>query len=805
MYKVFDSVDELYREIEKDKNWTGADSAFYNRYPLRFVLFETFDDFNAFVQECGNHHVYIQGMDQWMSDDNDDQLMTYSQLAVRFEKYIKHLPANDYVIAPFSEITRFYDNEKKQEFYSLVKTIRLIPSPEDAQLEHQRIYVPIIGMQGKMSKFKYDPNIHVWECRSGTYIPKYQLILTRGETYGVQGLQHEYIVCRNIRQWAALWKVGNNVKRRIVCTSKSIFDNADHARPDNAFDYVICHNAFEFLTKGLGLEIGTSYASEDDMSFWEQLAKSIDITDFNFDQFINQRFNSFAFDNEKDFVQGWFESHDDFSRWLLKNYYLFKYRNQTYLNRVLANCQTQSTSELFSLLATQVFEESVNAKILGERLLMLKEACKHNVQITELAEQKVVEKLKDIAVDPERGVCQAMNYMSPLTLSERLLMTEWLGQGKIQRTDIRDLFPELYGYMGALNLNLSGDKLWMKTYFDEYRKSKIANTLTKAVIEMLESKNASSTTFELWYNNFKTVKTILHNRKDIDVYYWIDGLGVDWLPYIIYLIEGHKVDGVFLNEIYIGVAEMPTCTANNKVKLEELSTNDLEKIGDLDTYAHNSKSFPKSIIEELSIVKKAIESVLAQYNGKKIAFVSDHGISYLAQYGKGLNLAGIKSDHTGRCAVWENGLAPQDTSYFITEDRKTICSLSHNSLTSKTPMGKGAHGGVTPEEVLVPIIIVSNQKNASIYSASLIDDEISAVAPIVKYRIKGISSIDIPMLSYNGVDYIMHKVGNEIYESERLHLVGTSTQIILKINDFKQTNSLIIKTGVEEDDLFGGL
>lgn len=37
-------------------------------------------------------------------------------------------------------------------------------------------------------------------------------------------------------------------------------------------------------------------------------------------------------------------------------------------------------------------------------------------------------------------------------------------------------------------------------------------------------------TFEGWRNHFKTVKTILHNRKDIDVYYWIDGLG--WTGYL---------------------------------------------------------------------------------------------------------------------------------------------------------------------------------------------------------------------------------------------------------------------------------
>ena len=83
--------------------------------------------------------------------------------------------------------------------------------------------------------------------------------------------------------------------------------------------------------------------------------------------------------------------------------------------------------------------------------------------------------------------------------------------------------------------------------------------------------------------------------------------------------------------------------------------------------------------------------------------------------------------------------------------------------------------------------------------------EIEANNPIVTYKIKGISSIDQPVVEYNGVDYAVLKINNDIYQSERLNLVGTTRKVILKINEFKQTDMLVIKTGVEEDDLFGGI
>ena len=801
MYKVFETLDELYKEIEEDKNWTGAESALRNRYPLRFVLFENFSDFNEFVLECSNHNVYVQGIDKWMADEYDDQLITYSQLAMRFEEYVKSLPANDFVIAPFSEVARFYDNGKYAEFDSLLQTIRLIQSPEEAQRGHQRIYVPIIGMQGKVSKFKDDPNIHIWEYHSTTIGKNYKLILSKS-TYGVKGLSGKYTICSNIRQWIDLWKDGYLVHQQIICTSQTLYNNAQNAQPDNAFEYVRCSNAYEFLKDGIGLKVGEYVTSEEDADYWEKLSQYIDVEDFDFEQFVNREFNSYNLTETGSFVENWFECKDDFSRWLLKIYYLQHVGEETYLSKALRKSTSLSTSELFSLLATLAFDEAINEKELRARCFLLKLAAKHNVQITEWAERKVKAKLMAIAADPERGHFLAMKYISPLTISEKCLMIEWLGKGYIEREMVKDIFPSLYDYASNFRLQLNEGNMWVNEYFEEYRKSKLACSFSAQLVEYLKERNSSEVTFDSWRSRFKTIKTLMNNRSDVDVYYWIDGLGVDWIPFISKTIVRHQLDGVFLNEIHICTAELPTTTMVNKSKLEELSPG-ISKIGDLDHYAHSQKEYPLYIIEEMQIVEKAIRQILSQYNGKKIAFVSDHGLSYLACLGKGLNIAGIEANHGGRCANITDGKAVKDNNYIILEDGKTLCSLTHNSLTSKTPNGQGAHGGATPEEVLVPIIIVSSQKNASNISAKLLDNDISANSPIVKYIIKGVSSIDTPTVGYNGVTYSLRRTKGDTFESERLNLVATASKIVLKIGDYKQTDSLNINIGVQEDDLFG--
>ena len=89
-------------------------------------------------------------------------------------------------------MTRFYDNDTYKEFDSLVTTIRGQEAPQDAQEAHVRLYIPIVGMQGKMGKFMNDNATFVWEYKSGNDKGTYNLVLTNGTTYGVSGLDEGY-------------------------------------------------------------------------------------------------------------------------------------------------------------------------------------------------------------------------------------------------------------------------------------------------------------------------------------------------------------------------------------------------------------------------------------------------------------------------------------------------------------------------------------------------------------------------------------------------------------------------------------
>lgn len=808
MHKQFTSLDDLFEHIIEDKKWTGANAGQINRYPVRFVLFDNFADFYQFIvnRPIG---IYKHSIDTMLDKNNPDEFLSYTELSQEIRAFTKKIPANDFIIYPFSEMARFYDNYDHNEFDSLVTTIRGQQAPEDAQLNHIRLYIPIVGMQGKMDKFMKDNSTYVWEYKSEIDNGTYLLVITDGETYNVSGLEEKYTVVHSLYEWLKLWEKGENVRKTIICSSPNIFANAHFAQPDNAFAYLECRNAYQFLTKGLNLDFGvTTEPSEEEMPFWEELAKHIDITNFNFDEFVRERLDTFTLKSGVNFIKSWFDCESDFDRWLLTLYFKKISNGHDYIYRAVSQCASLSMSELFSNIATLIFDEVNKESYLHDRRQAMIMAAEKGIKITDLAANKLIAKLSAIATSPESGgYYLAVKLLTPLTDVELQLCIEWVSQGKVHRDEIKDIFPQLYYYLEPLSLNsLDNSTQWIANYFDAYRRSKLANSIDNNVSEILAEKNANTASFRSWFDNFKTVKTVLYNRKDIDILYWIDGLGVDWIPFIRNIISKYSKDNIYLNEIYIATAELPTTTSVNKCKLQSLlpEGHQLPKIGDVDSFAHSSKSYPQYIIEEMEIVEEAVCKVLDQFNGKKIAFVSDHGITYLSQLVEGLKIGGIKTDHEGRLATYSSPIV-DDNKYIKLDVGQTVCSLTHHSLVDKVNKGHGAHGGCTPEEVLVPIIIVSSQQNATTYSVSIVNDEIDATMPIINFIIKGLSSIDIPTLVYNDVTYHLTNKGDNTYESERLNLVDTATKATVYINGTPvNTFSIKVSTGATEDDLFEG-
>lgn len=791
MWQEFHNIDDLLGCVKADKEVTGDAGFVANRYPIRFVLFDNFKDSFDFIHQLSCN---VESIKNWMDGNYPDRIITHTELVDRFSAFFRKNTDKDFVIAPFSELARFYDNKKTLQFDALIRTIKSIESTQNGFNKKQRIYIPIVGLEGKMSMFANDTQINIWYFKNIDAGLNYRLILTNS-TYEVKGLEANHTIVNSLKEWLNVWQQ-EDAKQRIISLSPSLLTNAEYAQPDNAFDFCTCNNVFDFLANGLNLNFGEITYREQDEKYWLRLAKEIDINHFSFETFFNGYFHIDQLADYNVFLKTWFDCNDDFGRWLLCTYYLEKFCNQnSYICQCIKNCHSYNTADFFASVVLSIFDCEDKENYVEERKTCMVFASKNGVNVSVDVEERMQNELVKIA--QQQGYVKAVRYLTHFTQTEKRLAVSWLGQNNIETDYIKEPYPDLYYYLaGSLDSALP----WLSDYFKAYRRSKISNAISDDVIQIISEQNKNHASFNNWYNSFKTTKTVLNSREDIEVFYWIDGLGVEWIPYISWLLS--QKEGVYLNETHIARAAYPTTTAINKISLEDLSLNNLKKIGDLDNHAHqNTNKYPEYLIEEFKIVKDAISKIISEYAGKKIAIVSDHGITAMSQYCNGLNLVGYKSDHGGRLAVKESGKPNTDDNYVVCEDDRTICALKHNSLCGKIPAGQSAHGGCTPEEILVPIFIISSQKETSKYSAKLLTTEITGNNPIVEFEIKG-ENIANSYIMYGNTRYNLTISGN-IYRSETMTLVAATTAVTLHIgSDYKQTFTLKINVGAKEDDLF---
>ena len=799
MFQTFDNMEALMQAVKKDKNTTGANAFTANRYPIRFVLFDNFRDCYEFVSRQAN--VFFQGIDLWLNTEYPDVIVTHSDLATKIRDYARDC-SSDSVIAPFSELARFYNNKNCNEFNSLISTIKSVESSQKNYDDHRRVYIPIVGLYGKMSKFSEDSQSTIWYLKSADQQLNYHLILTNGTTYGIKNLKSKCTVVSTVTEWINLWRKGD-VTQTIICTSRSIFVNAEYAQPDNAFDYTTCNNVYDFLVKGLSLPFDNIEYKDVEDGFWRKLTTEIDINNFNLAAFFNSRFGIHELANFDVFYKIWFGEKDSYSRWLLSTYYTYRFCNKGYICSVLRECNNYSNPEFVQHLLLTIFDEGHTVDELEERNAGLKAAIQQNITIPDNVQELLLQKIHD--VEEKMGANYAFQYLTLATEAEKAEIVKWFAAGKVEADDMRKVYPDLYNYMQPTFGTRLPEQTWCLTYLDQYKKAKLANTYTPEVESVILEKNANEVAFNTWYNNFKTVRTSFNMRTDIQVYFWIDGLGLEWIPFVSEIIRERNQDNFFLNEVYIARATLPTVTEINKIELQKLASGPLDKYGDLDGDSHKVRPYPSYIIDDMVKVREVINRILDENPGKKIAIVSDHGISYMSQLRPGINLSGIKGHHGGRYATWNSGKAVSDEKYKILDDQNTICALRHESLTSKIDNGSGCHGGCTPEEVLVPVFIISDSAERTSCSIQQKDLEVSASNPVMHFIIKGLSNIDMPYIMYNGKRYNLHLEGDSLYSTNAIDLAADVEQFELWIDDYSHVMHFKAKLGTEENDLFDDL
>ena len=789
----FNSLEELTREIISDRE---SNDMLAQRYAVRFIMLNNFNELKELAKFMANIGVDSLDLENLISKDEDDEWITKDTL----KRAIIKCNTSTFV-TPFSELARFYSDEDFRGFFNEIMLL------EDTKNPQKRIYIPLIGLQNRFTDFlnhfaRREESGPIWR-----YDAEPQSVEVFFSKYKDFVLPKTSVQCQlnSLREWLKFWKV-QAPQKRIICTSRPIAAKYKYSRPDNIFNFTQVANAYEFMTEFLDISFPFAFI-EEERAYWEEMLNHLDkgsISFFSFEHFVKKYFNKVVF-NASNILNEWANSESPFEHWLLMKYVQFTHfsKEYPYISLCMESISDISDKhELPKLIATRIlYGETMgnrDAFAYERRSIISENHHFFNEILTQEDKAWLFERTKE-QVQVNGDLDFAVSLCTGVFDYEKWLLIGWYvhyPDKSCVRTSIEAVYPEFNAYIRSVKPSHFRDEHeWFFDYLKEYKKAKLVDQYTDEIAGYVSKLNESPASFYKWYFEFDNSHSALADASSNVVYrpdkvFWIDGLGAEFLPYILYLIEQEKTSFKVVRS-QITSSQLPSSTKHNRFEGDFV-----HKFGALDELGHDSHGYKylKTLQEELDIIKHIVKEIINSCKHHKctIAIVSDHGMSCLSRKAPSKKYDG-KFEHDGRYRVADSE-ALSDHDYLVHKnegDGLTYkIALTHSSL-SKAPVHQ-VHGGCTPEEVLVPFILLSNKELASAvkYQIKYNSGDIMLSNPTVRLTvIPEPKSVD---LRFAGKVYKMDRIGTSWTSllqnvSEGMHTIevkpegAESTEIKIRI------------------------
>lgn len=733
------------------------------RYQVRFIILNNFDVFRDLVRDLGVMDVRMLSLDDML--DDEDGWITSDQLA----REIKGLGEGRHLVTPFSELVRFYD---KHSFLGFMNDIILT---EDVDKPSRRIYIPLIGLQNRFEAFlnnfaRIEESAPVWEYLDEPQ--KTDVYLTEIK-YDTTDFSDDINVCslKSMREWLRFWK-NQAPRKKIICSAAPLLRRSKYSMPDNIFTFKTISNAYEYVKSFLEVSIPIAY-DEAEESFWKRLLDDVVKAGskvFGFADFVLSKLNVRSLSVDKLFEFWAQPGKDDYGRWLIKNFFLNSpnTENYPYLRLCLRECSEYGTPySLPDEIVQRIFyfsDDSTRRSHFEERNSIISASAS-------IFRRSVTPGALDYA---ESRMVEINNHDRSLAISlctgvfdfEKTLCMDWFanrGKTGFGIEKLEKLYPELAMYFSEKGLaKEDATENWHLRYLSVYRHAKLIDELTEPITAFIVKNNHNDTTFYQWYYSFEETHNLMAKHKSaessyaIDKVCWVDALGAEFLPYILSLFE----DG--LNNYHVIYSEITRCTIPSATAQNRF---DSQKFEDLDKIAHDNGGYKKyeTLGRELDTIKTILNKITLANGGAEctIAIVSDHGLSALSRHADSRKYDD-KVEHDGRYIKLEEGEeAHHNADYVVHKNEhdgsRYKVALTHSSLGRK-PVHE-VHGGCTPEEILVPYIIISNkEKKIKNYTYTIVTKEVEQTRPEIIVNI--IPQPEQAILSIGGKDYPMARNGS---------------------------------------------
>lgn len=761
--KAFGSFEALTKEIIQDRE---THDMLAQRYAVRFIMLNNFNEFKELAKFMARIGVDMLDLESLIDEGEDDVWITKDVL----KDAIKACKTSTFV-TPFSEVVRFYNEDDFRGFFNEIMLL------EDVHNHEKRIYIPLIGLQNRFTDFlnhfaRIQESAPVWRYDAETQ--SVEVFFTKYKDFV---LPNGSVQCQldSLREWLMFWKK-QAPQERIVCTSKPIAAKFKYSKPDNIFNFTPIANAYDFMTQFLDIHFPFEYNKEDEeeKNFWEELLQRLDKTkleNFSFESFVRTSFNKVNFD-AADVICEWADvTSTAYDRWLLKNYVLHTGFAALYPYVSLCVDATSSLSDesqLTDMIATRILYDDISNKkeLAEERRIIF-------VSNRDFFERMISKKTQSFLFDSIREVFQSqgdLNLAIELCTGvfdfEKKLLMGWSvhnPDNKKLTEAIGMLYPEYEAYLTSSQPSeIKAENQWAIDYIKVYKRAKMEDKYIDEIANTIKTRNNTATNFYQWYFEFENTHDLLAEMGNSPIYapdkvYWVDGLGAEFLSYILYLINQEHTNMKVVRS-QITRSYLPSSTYHNRFEGEKVM-----KFGALDELGHDSHGYKylDTLNEELKIVKDIIREILSACKNEKctVAIVSDHGLSCLSRKSPSKKYDG-KFEHEGRYIKTTDG-ALTDPDYLVHENeedgQKYKVALTHSSL-SKVPTHQ-VHGGCTPEEVLVPFILLSNKDvvNSVRYQIKVSGDDIMLSSPVVNLTV--IPQPPSVTITCEGKAYKMEKEG----------------------------------------------
>lgn len=752
----YSSFDNLIDAIKNDINTRDFLS---QRYGVRFIMLNSFDTLRKLVFEMLDMGVELVRLDSILPKDEPDSWITTDQLKESILSCTK--PS---LITPFSELVRFYPEEQFRGFFNEIILSERIKS--------NRIYIPLIGLENRFIDFlshfgRLSESAPIWQFND----PAPQSV----EVFVIQKFKDinptligKRCYLRTLSEWLEFWK--DAPKERIVCSSLPINVNRKYSRPDNIFKFTPITNSYDYITQFLDVNLGFPYeeAEEDYLRLLLKDIVSLAKESFDFWEYVRDHFNVKQL-SMYTLLDIWGRNNStSYERWLVKKY--FEHIPEANDFRYLLSClqettELSSSSELFRKIAQNIFympkEENVQ-KFIQEREKILQSLSSTFLSLVpDSIQEWMFDHIKEIG---KNNVEIAVSLCSGIFDYEKQYLMGVLATHFDEEISkiVLSKYEDLRDYLSEDDISLTTDE-WVLDYISKYKRAKIKDSLTEELKALVSEKNANKNAFYNWYYSFKNSKErlseVLKSSLKPNKVYWLDGLGIEYISLIRKIVSSNP-------SFHVATSEITRANLPSETKLNGFYDEGIIKYEGLDKLGHDSAQYRpfETLGKEIELVKSYLNTILSDNSGSPvtITIVSDHGMSALSRKADSRKLEG-KYNHEGRfMLVDKNGFADDD--YFFThkneDDGKLYrVALTHSSLATKPT--HEVHGGATPEEVLVPFIVITNKQDDKKvnYNINTISDKI----PISKPRVELIINPQPQSvtLSYKGKTVKMERVGTQ--------------------------------------------